>query len=208
MPVDHAHQHHDAHVGVEPTVDDHRAQRRIALAPWWWHLGNDLLQHIVDAHPGLGGNGDRFTGINADHVFHLGLGVLRICLWQIHLVQHRQHLHTQLKRGVAIGHGLRFHALRRIDDEQRTFTGRQGAADFIAEVDVAGRVDQIEVVGLAIARLVLQGRGLGLDGYPPLFFDVHRVEHLLAHLTIAEPTAARDQAVSQRRLAMIDVRDD
>jgi len=73
---------------------------------------------------------------------------------------------------------------------------------------MARRVDQIEVVDLAIARLVLQRSGLRLDGYPTLFFDVHRVQDLGLHLALRQPAAPLDQAVGQRRLAMVDVRDD
>ena len=73
---------------------------------------------------------------------------------------------------------------------------------------MARRVDQIEVVDLSIACGVLQRGGLRLDGYPPLLLDVHRVEHLLTHLAIRQTTAARDETISERGLAMIDVRND
>jgi hypothetical protein len=32
-------------------------------------------------------------------------------LRQVHLVEHRQHLDAEVQRGVAVGHGLRLHAL-------------------------------------------------------------------------------------------------
>ena len=51
---DHAHQHHDTHIGVEPRIDDHGAQWRVGLATRRRHLGDDLLQHVVDAHARLG----------------------------------------------------------------------------------------------------------------------------------------------------------
>ncbi|MCY1380166.1 hypothetical protein D9M69_679590 [compost metagenome] len=73
---------------------------------------------------------------------------------------------------------------------------------------MARRVDQIEVVDLSIACLVVQRGGLRLDGYPTLFFDVHRVEHLRFHLAFREAAATLDQTVCERRLAMIDVRND
>ncbi len=73
---------------------------------------------------------------------------------------------------------------------------------------MAGRVDQIEVVDLAIAGLVLQRSGLRLDGYPTLFLDVHRVEHLRFHLAFFESAATLDQTIGQRRFAMINVRND
>ena len=206
--IDHAHQHDDTHIGVEPRIDDHGAQWRVGLATRRRHLGDDLLQHVVDAHARLGRDGDGIGCIDADHVLDLGLGVVRIGLRQIHLVEHWQHLDAQIERGVAVGHRLRFNTLRGIDDEQRTFACRQRARHFIREVDVARRVDQIEVVDVSIACGVLQRGGLRLDGYPPLLLDVHRVEHLLAHLAISEAAATRDESIGQRGLAMIDVRND
>jgi hypothetical protein len=38
--------------------------------------------------------------------------------------------------------------------------------------------------------------------------QLHRVEHLLAHLALRQPAAELDDAVGQRRFAVIDVRDD
>jgi hypothetical protein len=65
---------------------------------------------------------------------------------------------------------------------------------------VARRVDQVQVVDLPVARLVLQRRGLRLDGDAALFLDVHRVEHLGFHLAVGQAAAALDQAVGQRGL--------
>ena len=47
---------------------------------------------------------------------------------------------------------------------------------------MAGCVDQIQVVDLAVLGLVLQRSGLCLDGDAALFLDVHRVQHLRFHL--------------------------
>jgi hypothetical protein len=73
---------------------------------------------------------------------------------------------------------------------------------------VARRVDQVEVVNLAVECLVFERGGLRLDGYPTLFFDVHRIQNLRAHLAVLQTTAALDESVSQGGLAVIDVRND
>ena len=65
------------------------------------------------------------------------LGALGVGLRQVHLVEHRDHLDAEVERGVAVGHRLRLDALAGIDDQQRAFAGRQRAADFVREVDVA-----------------------------------------------------------------------
>ena len=73
---------------------------------------------------------------------------------------------------------------------------------------MAGGVDQIEVVRLAILGGVLQRGGLRLDGDATLFLDVHRVQHARFHFTGGQPLTALDQLVGQRRLTVVDVRDD
>ena len=169
-PVHHAHQHHHAHVGVIPAVNDHGAQRRVRVPLGRRDAGDNGFEDFVDAHAGLGAARYRVGGVNANHIFDLELGVIRISLRQIHFVEHRHDGHTQVQRGVAVRNGLRFHALTGINDEQRAFTGRQGSADFVREVNMTRRIYQIEVVNLAVSGLVTQGSGLRFDGYPTLFF--------------------------------------
>ena len=71
-----------------------------------------------------------------------------------------------------------------------------------------GGVDEIEVVDLAVARPVVQADRLGLDGDATLLFQIHGIEHLCRHLPIRQPATDLDEAICQRRLAMVDMRDD
>lgn len=73
---------------------------------------------------------------------------------------------------------------------------------------MAGRVDQVEVVDLAVLGLVVQGCGLRLDGDTALFLDVHRVQHLRLHVTLGQTSAILDQAVCQGRFAMVNMGND
>ena len=73
---------------------------------------------------------------------------------------------------------------------------------------MAGRIDEIEVVDLPVFGFVLQRSGLSLDGYPTLFFDIHRVKNLCFHLTCFEPSAALDQSICESGFAVINVRND
>ena len=206
--VHHAHKHHHADVAVEPAVDDHRAQRGAGVAARRRNARDDRLQDLVDAQARLGGARDRVARVDADHVLDLLLRALGVGLRQVHLVQDRHDFHAEVERRVAVGHRLRFHALARIDHQQRALARGERAAHLVREVDVARRVDQIEVVDLSVTRLVRERGGLRLDGYPTLLFEIHRVEHLLFHLAIGEAAATLDQAVGERRFAVVDVRDD
>ena len=108
---------------------------------------------------------------------------------------------------IDVGQRLRLDALARVDHQQRALAGRERAVDLVGEVDMAGGVDQVEDVVLAIARLVFEAHGLRLDGDAPLALDIHRIEHLLLHLARLESASELNQPVGKRGLAVIDVRD-
>ena len=133
---------------------------------------------------------------------------LRLGRRQVDLVQHGHHLDALLDRRVAVRDGLRLDALRRVDDQQRAFARGERARHLVGEVDVTRRIDQVELVRFAVARPVRQCGGLRLDRDPALALEVHRVEHLRFHLAIGQAAAPLDETVGQRRLAVVDVRDD
>ena len=58
-----------------------------------------------------------------------------------------------IEREVGIGERLRFDALRGIDDQQRSFAGLQAARDFVGEIDVPGRIDEIQLIVLPSSAL-------------------------------------------------------
>ena len=62
-----------------------------------------------------------------------------------------------LQREIGVGQRLRLHALRRIHHQQRAFARLQAARDLVGEIHVAGRVDQVELILLAVVRLVIRG---------------------------------------------------
>ena len=73
---------------------------------------------------------------------------------------------------------------------------------------MTGRVDEVELVCLAVGSRERQAHGLRLDGDAALALDVHLVEELGTHLPLGERSGDLEDAVGQRRLAVIDVRDD
>ncbi len=73
---------------------------------------------------------------------------------------------------------------------------------------MAGRIHQVQGVGAAVGGLVQKPDRLRLDGDAALALDVHGIEHLAFHFAGVQPAAALDQAVGERRLAVVDMRDD
>jgi len=122
--------------------------------------------------------------------------------------EHGHDFDVLLDRGIAVRHRLRLHALARIHHEQGALACCERARDFIGEIDVPGRIDQVEVVGPAVSRGVLQRGGLGLDRDAALALEIHGVEDLFRHLAFSQAAAALDETVGQGRLAVVDVRDD
>ncbi len=206
--VDDAHEHHDAEVIVVPAVDEHRLQRRFVIALRRRQAGDDRLQHALDVEAGLGRDRHGVGGVEADHILDLLLDPLRLGGGQVDLVEDGHDLMVGVERLVDICQRLRLDALAGVDDEQRALAGGKAARDLVGEVDVARRVHQVERVGLAVLGLVLQPHRLRLDGDAALALDIHRVEDLLGHLAIAERPRRLDEAVRERRLAMVDMGDD
>jgi hypothetical protein len=204
----HAHQHDDADVVVEPRVDQQRLQRRIAVALRRRHARDHRFQDVVDPFTGLGTRADRVFGDNADDVLDLVDHPLGLSGRQVDLVQHRHHFDALLDGRVAVRNGLRFDALRCIDDEQRALAGGERSRHLVRKVDVARRVDQVQPVRKSVARDVSERRRLRLDRDAALALEVHRIEHLGLHFAIGQSATALDEPVGKRRLAVIDVRDD
>ena len=71
---------------------------------------------------------------------------------QVDLVERGDDLEVVLEGEVAVGQGLGLDALRRVDEQDHALAGGQRAGHLVAEVDVAGRVDQVDDV-------VLRSRG-------------------------------------------------
>ena len=73
---------------------------------------------------------------------------------------------------------------------------------------MAWRVDEVELVELAVVGGVHHADGVGLDGNAALALEVHGVEDLRLHLARGEGAGELEQAVGERGFAVIDMRDD
>ena len=74
---------------------------------------------------------------------------------QVDLVQHRDDGQVVLHRQEGVGDGLGLHALEGIDEQDRPLAGGEAARHLVAEIDVAGRVDQVQLV---LLRRCARGR--------------------------------------------------
>ena len=181
--VHHPHVGDDAAELVEHRVEDERTERRVGAARLRRRDAvDDRLQHLGAAHAGLGRDEQRVVHRDGEDVLDLARDLLHIRAGKVHLVEHRHDLELRVLGEIGVGDGLRFHALRGVDHQERPLARAHGARDLVGEVDVTGRVQEVEEVGLAVLRLVVHRDGVGLDGDAALALKVHRVEGLLLEL--------------------------
>ena len=70
---------------------------------------------------------------------------------------------------------------------------------------MAGRVDHVELVLVAIIRIVIQRHALGFNRDATLTLNIHGIENLILHFTFTETTAYLDKTISQSRFAMVNM---
>ena len=100
--------------------------------------------------------------------------------------------------------GLRHRAFSGVDQQHHTVNHRQDALDLTAEVGVPGGVDDVDTGVLPLDR-----GHLGEDGDAALALDVVGVHSAFSHaLVLAELAGLFQQAIHQRGLTMVNVRDD
>ena len=103
---------------------------------------------------------------------------------------------------------LRLDPLARVDHQERALACGERPRHLVGEVDVAGRVHEVEDIGLAVLGPVFEPHRLRLDGDAALALDVHGIEHLLDHVALRHRPGLLDEPVGERRLAMVDMGDD
>ena len=62
------------------------------------------------------------------------------------------------------------------------------------EIDVAGRIDEVQLIDLTVRGLVGERYRVALDRNAPFTLDIHRVENLVAELTFGNAATGLDQS--------------
>mmetsp|Transcript_11736 Transcript_11736/g.37575 ORF Transcript_11736/g.37575 Transcript_11736/m.37575 type:complete len:438 (-) Transcript_11736:144-1457(-) len=185
--VEHLHQAEHAAVVVVPRVEEQETERRVAPAGRRRHAPQQRGEEGAAPLPCLRRDWQRVLLVKDGA--HLRPRALDVGVGQVDLVDHRHNLDRLLKREPKVGHRLRLHALGRVDEQQRALAGGERARDLVREVDVAGRVDEVEQPALSLLVLVQQRDGLRLDRDAAAPLDRQRVERL--RLSLARTRGAR-----------------
>ncbi|GGX58746.1 hypothetical protein GCM10007385_29430 [Tateyamaria omphalii] len=73
---------------------------------------------------------------------------------------------------------------------------------------MAGGVDKVQDIGLAILGGVVDADGVGLDRDAPLAFDIHAVKQLFLHVPVGHGVGGLDKPVGEGRFPVVDMSDD
>jgi len=129
---------------------------------------------------------------------------IRSSRFAIDLVDDNDRVETVGKRLACYIPRLRHRAFDRIDKKKHGVDHRQNALDFTTEVGMARGIDDIDPIAVPADRGVLRE-----NRDAPLPLQIVRVENPVRHRGAGiERTRLLEQLVDERRLAVIDMRDD
>ena len=123
----------------------------VGVASRGWHARDDPLEQLVDADPFLGAHQQDLVGGDAQEVHDLLPSAFRLGARQVDLIEDRDDGQAGVEREEQVGERLGLDALRGVDDEDRALARGQRPRHLVRKVDVAGRVDQVELIRLAVA---------------------------------------------------------
>ena len=127
----------------------------------------------------------------------------------VHLVDNRNRGQPSLQRLRKHVPRLRHYPFECIHQKQHAVCHHQHALDLAGEIRVAGGVDDIDVVIIALAVDVVDRAVLGQDRNPALAFERIGIKYAFAgEFTLSELARLVKQLVDQRGLTVVDVGDD
>ncbi len=127
--------------------------------------------------------------------------------FHINLVDHRNDLQIVIDGQIEVTDGLCLNTLRRIYQQQGAFACSQCTAHFIAEVNVAGCINQVQYVFLPFVR-VINLNGVTLNGNALFPLQIHVVQYLVHHVALTNGLGMLQQSVGQGTLSVVNMGDD
>ena len=198
----------DAAIGVEHGIEHGGAQIAITGVFRMRDVGHDGLEDVLDADAHFGAGRHGFISGELEDILELAFALVDIGAGEIDFVDDGDDVQVLLQREVQIGHRLGLHALGGIDQEQSALASGERAADLVAEIDVPRRVEEVQLVHLAVAGLVVHTHGVRLDGDAALALQIHRIQELVLLLPHGDGLRELEKAVGERGLPVVDVCDD
>ena len=187
------------------TVNNEGSQRGIGLAGGRWDQPDDGLQDSLDPDTVFGRDEDGFVGGQGENFLNFILHTVRIGGRQVDLVDHRYDVQVLTHSHYVVGHRLSFHSLGGIHDQQSAFAGGERARDFVGEIDVPGRVQEVELIRFAVLGGVVERHGVAFYRDSTLALQVHGIQDLVRHLSFGKRAGEFQDPVGQGGFTVIYV---
>ena len=120
-----------------------------------------ISKKCLDADSLFGGNRNSRIRIEAEILFDLISDTFDIGRRQVDFIDDGNDFQIAFHCEIEIGQRLGLDSLTGVDQQQGAFTGSQRTGHFVAKIDMAGRVDQIEGVCLTVPGRYTGGRRSG-----------------------------------------------
>ena len=183
---------------------------------------NDGLQDFGNTHSRFSRCAQYLVAVAAKEFHNLVFHEFRHSTVEVTFVDHGDDLEVVVDGHIEVRDGLCLDALRSIDNEQCAFAGSNGAAHFVAEVNVTRSVDEVEdifaggcrladaqrVIYVAWLIVVVHLDGVALDSDATFALQIHIVENLRLHVTLGHSLRALQQTICQSGFAVVNVCDD
>jgi hypothetical protein len=206
LPIDHPHVGHDPPVRVVGGVEDERAKRGSWIAGRRRNPLDNGIQKLFDTLARLGRDSEDVLGLASHQFRKLSHRLVGVGIGQVDLVHGGDDDQPGIPGQVVVGQALRLDPLGRVHQQDGPLARHQAPGHLVGEVDVPGRIDQVQLEFVVGARgRVRQPDGLGLDGDASLALEVHAVQVLLPHLALGHGVGQLEEPVGQCRLAVIDM---
>ena len=208
MTVEHAHGGNNATILVKVGVENQRLKRSVVVSLGRRDKEDNRLEKVMDALTRLARYANGIIGRNGELLLDLLLDLLRMGAREVDLVDRGNDIEVGVHGEAGVGDRLCLDALGGVNDENGALARSEGTRDLIGEVHVTRGVDEVELVGLAIIRIIHHANGVALDRDAALALDIHRVEKLRLHVALLNRASELEDAIRDGGLAMVDVSDD
>ena len=141
-------------------------------------------------------------------ILDLGLNLVGMGRGKVDLVDGRHNVQIGVHGERRVGDGLCLDTLSGVDDEHRALTSGQRTRDLVGKVYMARRIDEVELIRLAVVGVIGHADGVGLDRDAALALDIHGVEQLRLHVALLDGTRELEDAIADGGLPVIDMGDD
>ena len=171
------------------------------------HVPDDHFQHGMNVNAVFGRDFRGLLGGDADDVLNFRLHLCRTGGGQVNFVDDRQHFQTGVNGQVGVCQRLGLYTLGGVHHQHCPFAGGQGTGDFVVEVHMARRVDQVQGVDFPVVGGIVQCNSGGFDGDAPLPLQLHGVQQLFGPGPLIDGVTLFQQPVGQGGLAVVNVGD-